>query len=296
MTEVTIAHGTTAEEMAAWTREYETKIPQIKKGLVPHVMMGGGAQVDIVNGQPVVKHHFEGTAMATPGLRPGHVVIGGIETTIEGAIASGLMTPEEASKGFQQPAQSVDKSGIAAGEPQPEKTEELSEEAQAAKEASDTLNALDEAIGAAAVDAALAEAVDSGYLPDEDELPEGVDMAQVLKVSMGYVAQANSTLGKVGASVPMLMELCSDEELRDARQATVHNSGERLEEIGRAAVERLASLPTRDPEEFAERLEGMSAAERKVLRKTANGEWTVAVPGYPEMGFGAAVRAGLVRV
>jgi hypothetical protein len=92
------------------------------------------------------------------------------------------------------------------------------------------------------------------------------------------------------------MELCTDDELRDARRATIHNSSERLEEIGRAAVERLASLPMRDPEEFAERLEGMSTAERKALRRTANGEWTVTVPGYPEMAFGAAVRTGIVKL
>jgi hypothetical protein len=121
-------------------------------------MIGVEAQIDTINGQQVTKCHFGGTSYASPGLRPGHVMIGGIETTIESAIAAGFITREEAQKGFQEPVQSAAKPGIEAGEQKQEAGDpELSQDAQAAKEASDTLNSLDQTIGAQVVDAALAE-------------------------------------------------------------------------------------------------------------------------------------------
>lgn len=307
MTEITI-NDMSPEELAALTAQYEKQVPQISQKTVPTGFVGMSHHVEIKNGKQVVTKQVSHTAYANPGLAPGRVMIGGIETDIESAIASGLMTREQASQGFQQPAQSSGvqsaAKGIEAGDQKDQRSSEqqdkpapVSEDAQAAKEASDTLNTLDATIGAAAVDAALAEVVDSGYIPEDGSLPEGVTIADVIKVHAGYVAQANNQLAEVGASVDMLMDFCNSDELRDARQATIHGSHDRLQEIGRAAVERLATLPQSDPDQFAERLEGMTKAERACLRQHKNtGEWIVSIPGKPAMSYGAAVRMGLVRL
>ncbi len=308
MTEVTI-NDMSPEELAALTAQYEKQVPQISQKTVPTGFVGMEHHVEIKNGKQVVTKQVNHTAYANPGLAPGRVMIGGIETDIESAIASGLITREQAAFGSfnppvqqqpkavtgQQDAGQQDQSSVRkdAGD----QSEKLTEEARQAKEASDTLNTLDATIGAAAVDAALAEVVDSGYIPEDGSLPEGVTIADVIKVHAGYVAQANNQLAEVGASVDMLMDFCNSDELRDARQATIHGSHDRLQEIGRAAVERLATLPQSDPDQFAERLEGMTKAERACLRQHKNtGEWIVSIPGKPAMSYGAAVRMGLVRL
>lgn len=303
MTEVTI-NEMTAAEFEALKAQYEKQFPQHSNETRPSAFIGMDHHVTTINGkQHVTKSAPSMTAYAQPALREGHIMVGGIETTIESALAAGLITREEAARGFQQSAQSAN-NGIEAGQRSREQRQDAedkpapaTEAALAAKEASDTLNTLDATIGAAIVDAAMAEVVDSGYLPEDGALPQGVDLAQVIKVHAGYVAQANHHLAEVGASVDMLMDFCNSDELRDARQATIHGSHDRLQEIGRAAVERLATLPQSDPEDFAERLEGMRAEERKCLRQHKNtGEWIVSIPGKPEMSFGAAVRMGLVRL
>ncbi|WP_415393456.1 hypothetical protein [Paracoccus sp. SJTW-4] len=112
----------------------------------------------------------------------------------------------------------------------------------------------------------------------------------------GFMAQAENTLSGVGANVALLSEFCTDDELRQARQATVFGASDRLQEIGKAAVERLARMPEQDPEGFREMVEGMTAEERKMLHKRDDGGWTLRAPGHPEMSFGAAVLAGLVRI
>src|SRR5690606_8554959 len=120
--------------------------------------------------------------------------------------------------------------------------ETASQAAQAAKEAGEVLDSLDQTLGAHVVDTALDEVIESGYLPEADELPEGADLGHVIKVMAGYVAQANSVLADAGASVPLLMETLDDDELRDARRATVKNDPDRMKELGRVAVDRLSRM------------------------------------------------------
>jgi hypothetical protein len=93
----------------------------------------------------------------------------------------------------------------------------------------------------------------------------------------------------------MLMNTLSDDELREARQATVAGDSVKLQHLGARAVDALASMPTADPEAFAEMVEGMPAKERAALSQAADGSWIVTLPGRAPMGFGAAVRAGIVR-
>jgi hypothetical protein len=104
-------------------------------------------------------------------------------------------------------------------------------------------------------------------------------------------------LSGVGASVNMLMETLSPDELRDARRATVAGDSVKLQHLGSRAVEMLASMPTADPEAFSEMVEAMThEKERAALSRAENGDWLVTIPGKAPMNFGAAVRAGIVRV
>jgi hypothetical protein len=94
----------------------------------------------------------------------------------------------------------------------------------------------------------------------------------------------------------MLMETMTDDELREARRATLMGDSAKLQHLGQQSVARLATLPSADPEAFADMIADMRPNERKALSQTEGGEWIVTVPGKPAMSFGAAVRAGIVRV
>ncbi len=99
-----------------------------------------------------------------------------------------------------------------------------------------------------------------------DQLPEGFNPAQVQQVMAGFIAQANSTLASVGASVPMLQELLTDEELRTARRATLAKSDDMLHDLGRMAVNRLVTLPKTDPQGFQDMVDAMDKKSREMLR------------------------------
>ncbi|BBD38218.1 hypothetical protein Amn_30980 [Aminobacter sp. Y103A] len=258
------------------------------------------------------------TAYAAPSLRPGHVVIGGVETTVEAAIQAGLISREDAASGFKQPvergarqwAATAGDTGTSNGakgahdsaqDRQSDTGTDTLEEAQhaleaAARVASETIQSIEQAHGPQMVDMGLDEVADSGYLPEADKLPEGVTADHLDQIVAGYTAQANDTLLGVGSSVNMLMETMTDDELREARRATIMGDASKMQHFGQQAVNRLALLPTANPEAFAEMVEGMSPAERKALSKNNRGEWIVTVPGRPALSFGAAVRAGIVRV
>lgn len=276
--------------------------------------------------------HMKETAYASGGLRPGHIIIHGRETTIEAARLAGFDV-SAAQEGEQRrpfaapnhPAARRDTAfptiqvgGTGADEYQPlqhpdaasqkphsaaqESTSEQPDDGagltpqETADAASEAIQAIERSHGAHVVDDGLDEVSDSGYLPDEDQLPQGVSMAAVEKIVAGYTAVANDTLQGVGASVDMLMETLSDAELREARQATITGDSAKLQHLGARAVTTLAMLPTSDPEAFAEMVEGMRPQERKALSQADNGDWVVTVPGRPAMSFAAAVKAGIVRV
>jgi len=296
------------EQREAWSRALEAE--QRLNGTAftpaaPSVTLGGKVvefHAGSTGGADKVINRGVETAIASPGVKPGHVIIGGVETTVEAAIAAGLMERGDAPKpGFSQPVQPKAQAG--AGD-KPAKADDVKEKASdttshaaiAAKEASETLDGLDQALGSHVVDAALNSVVESGYYPEGDELPEGVTSDHVNKIVAGYTAQANATLADVGASVPMLMEVMSDAELREARSATITNDTMKMQHLGRQAVERLASLPETDPAAFAEMLVDMKPEERKVLSQNDRGEWIIALPGKPVMSYAAAVRQGIVRV
>jgi hypothetical protein len=67
--------------------------------------------------------------------------------------------------------------------------------------------------------------------------------------------------------------------------------------LGKLAVDRLAQMPTNDPETFLQMVTDMDPKTRDMIRHDrSSGEWIVTVPGRPEMSYGAAVRLGIVKV
>lgn len=245
------------------------------------------------------------TAYATP-ARQGMIHVPGMgETSIAAAKAGGLI-PHTWNEGDPLPfelAPTAGGSNKAAGD----KPSATGSDASAAgdgpsvmehraKVASSILSGVDQFHGSHVTDKFLNDAVNSDELPDPDTLPAGVTGEMAKQVYAGFMAQAENTLSGVGANVALLSEFCTDDELRQARQATVFGASDRLQEIGKAAIERLARMPEQDPEGFREMVEGMTAEERKMLHKRGDGGWTLRTPGHPEMSFGAAVLAGLVRI
>lgn len=236
--------------------------------------------------------------------RPGFVKIPGAgETTIAAAKAAGLLphTWQEGDKlPFDgAPERGSDKSAKATPddtEKAPDAPKELTVAEHRAKVAGELLDRADKALGAEVTDSFLNAAVESGELPEEG-LPAGFTPTMVKQVYQGFVAQADAVLAPVGASVALLQDMLSDDELRQARQHTLAKNSDDLAELGRAAVNRLAQLPQTDPEGFMQMVADMSPAERKCINfDKKRGEWLVSIPGKPVTSYGAAVRMGLVRV
>ncbi|MBY5973676.1 hypothetical protein KUV28_15060 [Ferrimonas balearica] len=254
-----------------------------------------------------------GTAYANATLRPGHVVIPGVgETTIDAAKAGGLLpqsyregdplpfdnAPKAAAEGNPKGAQADDKANAAADT---DTDVDDSPAAHRAKVASDILTGVDQAHGQHVTDGLLNHAVENGGDPETvlDMLPEGVSEVQAKQVYAGYMAQAENTLAEraPSASIAMMSEVLSEDQLRAARMAVVNGDTDGFVSIANAAVDHLANMPKLDPEGFKAMLEDMPADERKALRyDRLSNDWRVTIPGQPEMSFGAAVRMGLVRV
>lgn len=244
------------------------------------------------------RHHEHGTIYASPS-RPGFITVPGMgETTVEAAKASGLI-PHTWQEGqplpFETPAKDPEK-GTEAGTEDKAAKKDLSVAEHQAKIAGDILDTVDRQYGSAVTDHYIDQVVSTGELP-EDGLPPTVTATMVKQVMQGYIAQADAVLTPVGASVPMLQEMLSDEELHQARSYTLTKATDGLAELGRVAVDRLSMLPQTDPESFLDMLSEMPQQERQCIRQDPKtGKYLVAVPGHPEMEFAAAVRIGLVRV
>ncbi|QBJ23418.1 hypothetical protein [Haematobacter massiliensis] len=242
-------------------------------------------------------------------LPPGHVRIGGLETTVTAAITAGLL-PANWKAGDPVP---FDGTSGANGvhKPTPEAPnaaqkdtkgsvdEHMTPREQVWKghvdEASRVLHGVSQLHGPSVTDHHVANAAERGEI-DAASLPEGVSVEMAQAVYRGYAAQANNDLASVNASVDLLTEMLGADELRLARKAVVMGDKDHLRSLGHAAVERLSQEPQKDPERFLTRLEGMPAAERKCLYQNKNtGEWMVTLPGRQPMSFGAAVRLGIVK-
>lgn len=271
----------------------------------PKGMTSGRQEVNVVGGK-VVSVVSQDKTFGVPTHyitepKPGFISIPGLgETTVAAAKAGGLI-PHTWKEGDALPFDKVPGTAKAAAvggdaEPAEGKSGDLSVAEHRAKVAGQILDKVDQTHGAAVTDRYINAAVDTGEIP-VDGLPQGVTPTMVQQVVAGYIAQADSVLAPVGASVALLQELLDDNELRRARQSTLAGMKSDLAQLGQIAVERLARLPETDPEGFQEMVDGMTAKDRAMLRRDkSSGVWMVRAPGHPEMSFAAAVSVGLVRV
>ncbi|MBI6629731.1 hypothetical protein [Pontibaca salina] len=293
---------------------------QRNRGFQPHAMPATRQEVTISNGQftnPVNVSKSTSPAHITatvPTINPGMIHIPGFgETTVEAAKAGGFL-PQSFKAGdpspFDVPAQAlsstsagndatnsneVDQNDDEKGE-NGEK-EALSDAERIVSKAGEVLDSIDQAHGAEVTDQHMNDAVEAGDY-DADNLPEGVTPAMAEQVMQGYIAQADNTLSEVGSSVSALQETLTDDELRQARRATLDKNTDELQRLGKLSIDRLVSMPERDPEGFLELLDGMSSEDRALLvQDKKSGEWRLkSAPGQPEVSFGAAVRIGFIKL
>lgn len=303
--QITVSNAEEAQRLARYAQAQRPSDPN--HGWRPKATIAGKQEVIIQGGKitsATSQDKTQGavTHYAVQPTRPGYIAIPGFgETTVEAAKAGGLL-PQNWQEGdanpFSEPAKAPGRDHKAEAGDEKQDAGELTVAQHQAKVAGEILDKADQIIGSEATDAMLDDAVTSGELP-EDGLPPGITPLMVKQVHAGYVAQANATLGTVGASVDMLSEMLTDAELLQARRATI--AGEigkaDLAALGQQAVSRLAQLPQTDPEGFLQMVADMAPAERKCIRfDNQRGEWIVKLPGKGEMSYGAAVHAGFVRL
>ncbi|CDX34238.1 conserved hypothetical protein [Mesorhizobium sp. SOD10] len=285
--------GETATETmaaAAQARHIPTAAPTVQTSRKVQVDTHG-------DGRTVTKDLSARSVETQRQVRPGNVLIGGVETSIEAARAAGLLPP-----GFEGPVGG--KTAAPAGNQQGDQRDKsATPEANASDDpatdlAATVMDTLAGALGADAVETGIWQAAETGDY--EGSTPPGVTEDAVSAIVEGFTAQANAVLRSLPAgvaSVGMLEETMNDAELREARMATIHNDREKLAHLGRTALLRMETMPYQNPQGFEALIADMPAAERKALSfNEERREWVVKVPGKAAMSFGSAVRAGIVRI
>lgn len=304
---VNVNTDTTPEQLAHWRAQLSQQAPDAApvhgKHTVAHkaeVVMQGGRTV-----HEAQQHKTQGYNEAYVNQpKPGFVTIGGVETSVAAAKSAGLL-PSHWQEGqpvpFADPAAapSGTKAGTAdvdANKP-PEtdtKTANQTHAEHLAKLAGDILHGVDQVHGPGVADGLLGEVAESGDLDSVlDRLPQGVQETHAKQVLAGYRASADHAFAKAGSSLAAVEELLTEDELRDARRFTLANNPEALADLGRVAVERLAQLPEAEARAWINEL---PAKERGYFSFKTDRGITFKAPGAPEMSWGAAVRAGFIKV
>ncbi|MCH4560988.1 hypothetical protein ACVILI_001893 [Mesorhizobium sp. USDA 4775] len=289
---------TAAETIAAANHDVQSH--RSAPATAPSVQTSRKFQVDTFgDGRQTVRDQSARTVNTERQVRPGNIIIPGFgETSIEAARLAGLLPP-----GFSEPVGGQSAAAPAGNQQQGEQQAGVGEDApKGAPDATDTaafvMDTLAGALGADAVNESIWQAAETGDL--EGSTPKGVTEDAVSAIVEGFMTQANNVLKALPggmASVDMLLETLTDSELREARMATIHNDREKLAHFGQAALGRMETLPYQDAAAFKALIADMPANERKALvYSEEQREWVVRVPGRPAMSFGAAVRAGIVRV
>jgi hypothetical protein len=227
-------------------------------------------------------------------LSKGLVEINGMVTTREAAIAAGILSAEEPAPMHHQGALTATKAGsnLAIGEAQTQGANVGAAPAEVSR-AGAILSQVAETHGPDQVNAALDAAARTGEVPAR--LPEGVTSDQVSAVVAGYTASAREALAPTGASISTLEEMLTQAELRDVRYAAIHGDQGWIEHLGREAMSRLETLPSRNEGRFKELLNTMSPSDRKAIEQR-NSQWIVKLPPpLGEMPWGVAVRQGYLK-
>lgn len=293
-------HYQTTGDTAADHLAIARAAPKTNAPSEPTVFVGGTKyQVDVRGDGSMVASQGGAQTHYIPQPRPGMVVIPGLgETTVEAAKAAGLLPA-----GFQEPGAGNAAAPGTVGAPQAaQATPKSAQEAITADAPTHEklLGNLAEKVGPDNMRHGVFHAAEIGDA--KEALAAGVvTEAQVSTLVQGYTDQANAALqaipGGASASVDMLSEVLTDDELRHCRTATIMGDMGKLQHYGQQALNRFEALPRNNARAFADLIADMPAAEREALRYDEDSkEWTVSIPGKAPMSFAKAVRAGLVRV
>lgn len=304
------AENATPQQMAAWQAQLDAlhppKAPAEGKHTVAskaEVVMQGGRIVSVTE---QAKVQGANTAYVNQ-PKPGFVKIGGTDTPIAAAKAAGLL-PEHWQPGmpigpFGEPAAAPERTKAGTRDADADKTPQdvsakTAHQQHLAKIAGDILLGVDQLHGPQVADALMNQVAESGDVDEiMGQLPQGVNETHVKQVMAGYVAAADAAFAKAGSSLTAVEELLDEDQLREARRLTMVGNSEGLQDLGRIALDRLAQLPENDPQAFRDMLDAMPPAQRKMIVQTADKRgWMLKAPGHPEMSFGAAVRAGYIRL
>lgn len=303
-------------ELARLTAQLDARSPALGSDFRAHAMIKSGTTTVNIRGNEITSSTKKvDSYQASPQVPAGHVAVPGLgTTTIAAAIAGGLL-PEGWKTGDASPfdfaggAQAGSLPAISSASPATPLADSAALDAEADNDdldsitrktavelASKALADVDNSLGADAVTTLLQSAADTGRIPDMDSLPDGVSEEAVGRIHAGFVAQADAALSSVGASVAGLSETLTDEELRVARAATINGDNDHLRALGQISLQRLAALPSANPDRFNDLIEGLPEDERKALRyDDTRGAWLIDHPTAGTMTFGAAVNLGIVR-
>ena len=302
------AEDATPQQMAAWQAQLDALHPQ--RALEGKHTVASKAEVVMQGGK--VAHLTE--QAKTQGYneayvnqpKPGFVTIGGVETPVAAAKAAGLLPAhwqEGQTTPFGEPAAAPEGTKAGTRDADADKGPEdvsakTAHQQHLAKIAGDILHGVDQLHGPQVADALMNQVAESGDVDEiMGQLPQGVNETHVKQVMAGYVAAADAAFAKAGSSLTAVEELLDEDQLREARRLTMVGNSEGLQDLGRIALDRLAQLPEKDPEAFRDMLDAMPSAQRKMIVQTADKRgWMLKAPGHPEMSFGAAVRAGFIRL
>ncbi len=286
-----IGPAPTPDELASMQRKAEA--PSIAQ----EARHGGGGKSRITyqggfGGTPTVQNLAAQQVQLARVVPSDRIVINGTETTRAAAIAAGILGGEPGSEEPRPAGQpDANKTGNAADADDDER-EAAPDAVAAVAAAGATMNDIIASVGPTAANAYLMAGAGEGTIPEN--LPEGVSQAQAETVIDGYIASANHTLAGAGASVPMLNELLTDNELAVARRATVSGDKGLLRNLGQQARSRLELMPTQAPERMAELLQTMTPEDRKMITER-NGSWVLTMPDGQSTSWGNAVRSGIIK-
>jgi len=269
----------------------------------PGVSVSTGHSVGLYSDGTIEDNGFRSASISAP-PPPGHIRIGGTITSIEAALAAGLIDaadiPSLGKNGDvveQRHAQalaqrSADRHIAATGNQDADDPNPLDAGTTAAVDAAtNILTGFAQMYGVDAVEGGLAASIISGEVPEN--LPEGMTAAQARTVHAGYVASANHTLREVGSSVGTLTEMLNDQELETVRRSVVYGDTAGVKHYGQLAQDRLARMPETNPEAFAELMAGLPREQRPV--KSSIGGYYLRLDNGTEIGWATAVRQGRVR-
>lgn len=212
----------------------------VKQGNFQRVEVNAGHREQPVNMREVTRPGY--VVVNQPD--PDKVTINGIETSRKVAVNMGWISQQE-----PQPGQSANPFGEAGEAPEQQEQQPDAQSDNAVEDAGN--KALDELSQGFAGDtfATAIEAAESGDF-DAIAAKYGLDPSKVAVVVSGATARADRVISDMGVNSATLSAVLDVGELAEARRAVVQGDDARLRSVAELAVNKLSTMPTRDPAGF----------------------------------------------